>query len=355
MEKELNISHSPMKRKVRNAGELTGKANTEAERDDDFPVTPARGVVAKRTVEDFLCGQLSEETKKAYRTDLKTFLRFLGSPMKYRTPEGFLQTMADVDRQKAAAYRDYLLHKGYAAATVYRKLSVVSNVIQVLVDDRILPRNPFSLVKRPKVSNDGKTPGFTKEQAELLITLPDQRTKMGRRDRALLMLMFFCGLRRAEVAKVRIEDFYQDSGYVCLRILGKGKSTKQDIVKVPVIVWDAVKKHMPNTKEGLLFTGQSRNRSYNHKDKPLSPKRINLIVKKYCAMANIDPANFSAHSTRVTCITLALDGGATIRSTMQMARHKSPSTTIRYDRSRQNLSNHASDHIHLDLPDMATG
>jgi site-specific recombinase XerD len=84
-------------------------------------------------------------------------------------------------------------------------------------------------------------------------------------------------------------------------------------------------------------------------DKPLSATRIYLLFKKYCRMAGIDADAFSPHSTRSTFITLCLSGGADVRSVMYAARHADPSTTIRYDRARMQLANHASQHLTLDV------
>ncbi len=105
-------------------------------------------------------------------------------------------------------------------------------------------------------------------------------------------------------------------------------------------------------KIGLLFTAQSsRNTRYNRDDKPLSATRIYLLFKKYCRMAGIDADAFSPHSTRATFITMCLSGGADVRSVMYAARHADPSTTIRYDRARLELGNHASQHLSLDVSD----
>ena len=79
---------------------------------------------------------------------------------------------------------------------------------------------------------------------------------------------------------------------------------------------------------------------------PLSSVSIRLIVKKYARLAGIEK-QISPHSLRHTAITLSLDGGATIRQVQYLAGHSDPKTTMRYDRHRNNLDDHATDYINL--------
>ncbi len=172
---------------------------------------------------------------------------------------------------------------------------------------------------------------------------------MGKRDRILLLLLFFCGLRRSEVIKVESGDFYQSQGHTLLKVHGKGRGDKSDIVLVPDAVWAEVREYIKDRGEGLLFTAQSRNTTYNRSDRPLSASRVYLICKHYCRMAGIDADAYSPHSTRATFITLCLSGGADVRQTAYAARHSDVSTTIRYDRQRLDIENHASKHLHINL------
>ncbi len=293
---------------------------------------------------------LSEGTKRTYSGDFKYFLTFLGLPPFLEKSKEQIDALAKVTKEKASAFRDYMLNKHQlSASTVCRRLTVVNTVYEALREEGIIAKNPFARVRRPRVGNVGKTPAFSKEQAERILAQPNRSTALGRRDRVLLLLMFFCGLRRNEVAKVSRDDFYESQGHMLLRVHSKGRSDKTDSVLIPPQIWPEIRAYI-DRKIGLLFTAQSsRNTRYNREDKPLSATRIYLLFKKYCRMAGIDADAFSPHSTRATFITLCLSGGADVRSVMYAARHADPSTTIRYDRARLELVNPASQHLNLDV------
>ncbi len=304
---------------------------------------------ARGDIQSLLSGQTSAETKRAYRGDLKHFLAFINHPEALDDMASLPKALASVDRNTATAYRDFMMiTEKRAASTVNRRLATISTIFKALCEEGYIAKNPFSWVKRPKLGNIGKTPAFTQEQAESIISQPDD-SDMGKRDRILLLLLFFCGLRRSEVIKVESGDFYQSQGHTLLKVYGKGRGDKSDVVLVPDSVWEEVREYIKDRGEGLLFTAQSRNTTYNRSDRPLSASRVYLIFKQYCRMAGIDADVYSPHSTRATFITLCLKGGADVRQTAYAARHLDVSTTIRYDRQRLDIENHASRHLNISL------
>ena len=310
-----------------------------------IPVPPPTHSPVQTDIHALLSGQLSNETKRAYRADLKHFLTFIHHPEALDDMKLLPKVLIKVDRQLAASYRDHMMAvEKRAAATVNRRLATINVVFNSLMEEGVIVKNPFSWVKRPKVSNAGKTPAFTKEQAESIIAQPDATASLGKRDRIILLLLFFCGLRRSEVVKVEVGDFYQNQGHVLLKVHGKGRSDKSDAVMVPDQIWSEIQDFIKD-KDGLLFTARSRNTRYNRADTPISANRVYLLFKQYCRMAGIDANVFSPHSTRATYITLCLSGGADVRSVMYAARHSDPSTTIRYDRQRMDIENHASRYL----------
>ncbi len=305
---------------------------------------------AQADIQALLAGQLSNETRRAYRGDLKHFLTFIQHPDALDDMPNLPKVLATVDRNTATAYRDHMMTvEKRAAVTVSRRLATITVIYKALCEEGIIARNPFSWVKRPKVGNVGKTPAFTKEQTERILAQPDRSTPMGKRDRVLLLLLFFCGLRRGEVVHVAKDDFYESQGHIMLRVHGKGWSDKTDSVLIPRRIWPEIQAYL-ETVDGLLFTAQSRNTRYNRADTPISPVRIYFLFKKYCRSAGIDADSFSPHAARATFVTLCLSGGADIRATMEAARHADPATTLRYNRLRLSMERHASNHLHIDLP-----
>jgi integrase len=134
-----------------------------------------------------------------------------------------------------------------------------------------------------------------------------------------------------------------------LNVHGKGQSTKgESTVKISPRIWPEIKAYIAEIGgKGLLFTGTSRNREYNRKEKAISPTRVYFLFQKYAEMAGIDPEAFSPHSARATFITLCLKAGADIYAVMRASRHTTPEATIKYDRARMTLSDYPSDRLPL--------
>jgi len=94
--------------------------------------------------------------------------------------------------------------------------------------------------------------------------------------------------------------------------------------------------------EAPLFVATQHNRG----EISLSTNTVAQIVKRRAKQAGITK-RITPHSLRHTAITLALDGGASVRQVQQLAGHADPKTTIRYDRNRKNLDDHGSDYIKI--------
>lgn len=148
--------------------------------------TPAMPIPQpKISVESILAGQLSPQTRRAYRSDLNNFLAYLGHPNALDKPDAFLTVMQSVTRETAANYRDALLAEGKAATTIARRLAALNTVFDILREEEIITRNPLGHVRRPKVSREGRTHAFTQEQAERILSQPDTSTPIGKRDRII--------------------------------------------------------------------------------------------------------------------------------------------------------------------------
>ena len=140
-------------------------------------------------------------TRRAYQSDVEDFMRFVG----IKLPREFRL----VTRAHVIAWRDELIRRGQvlesgfiapeplSAVTIRRKLSALSNLFQYLCDSNAVTHNPVKGVSRPSEgSNEGKTPALGDAQARRLFTAPDSETLKGKRDRAMLSVLFFHAVRR---------------------------------------------------------------------------------------------------------------------------------------------------------------
>lgn len=154
-------------------------------------------------------------TRRAYQSDLQDFMAFIGIVR----PQEFRQVM----RSHVIAWRKHLEGRSLAPATIRRKLAALSSLFEYLCECNAVETNPVKGTKRPKVeSQEGKTPALGDHQARALLAAPDPSTLKGKRDRAMLSVLLFLGLRREELCTLKVEDLHSRRGVAHLRIHGKG-------------------------------------------------------------------------------------------------------------------------------------
>ncbi|KPB61617.1 Phage integrase family site specific recombinase [Pseudomonas amygdali pv. myricae] len=155
-------------------------------------------------------------TRRAYQNDLTDFSSFIG----LASADDFRQ----VTRSHVLAWRADLEQRGLAGATIRRKLAALASLFDHLLENNaVAGGNPVHGVKRPRIeSNEGKTPALGDHQAKALLEAPDESTLKGRRDRAMLAVLLYHGLRREEAAQLQVSDIQERRGIQHLKIHGKG-------------------------------------------------------------------------------------------------------------------------------------
>jgi len=295
--------------------------------------TPAPATIGAQ----FLAGQLSPATARAYRADVKDF--FGQDPSELSAEDLQAVTPADV-----VAWRNERMQT-QSPATVARKLSSLRSLFRHAEALGIIAESPLKngLVRSPKVSADSQTAGLTGQQARALLDAITGEGLTAKRDRAMIELLLRTGLRRAEAVNANREDLSEERGHAVLTVTGKGG--KRESVKVPVPAKRALDEYLAarTDDDPALFVSHARN---GHQGKRLSTKAVYRQVRHYAQKAGIEK-RITPHSLRHAFVTLALDGGATVRQVQAAARHADPKTTIRYDRNRKNLDDHASDYVHF--------
>jgi site-specific recombinase XerD len=166
--------------------------------------------------EIWLQKQKSARTRRAYRLDVQHFMRILA----ITSPEELRQA----DHEAVIAWERFMRETEHAAAsTIRRRLAALSSLYKHLVRHGQAARNPVGEVERPAINRDeGSTLAFAKTQARKLLDMPAEDTIAGLRDRAILSVGLQVGLRRAEIAALRVADLHQNRGYDSLRVMRKG-------------------------------------------------------------------------------------------------------------------------------------
>src|SRR5258708_22017169 len=160
--------------------------------------------------------QKSHRPRRAYRLDVQHFMRTLS----ITSPEELRQA----DHKAVIAWEGYMRESEHAASsTIRRRLAALSSLYKHLVRHGHAGRTPVGEVERPAINRDeGSTLAFAKVQARKLLDLPAEDTVAGLRDRAILSVGLQVGLRRAEIAALKVGDLHQNRGFDPLPVMRKG-------------------------------------------------------------------------------------------------------------------------------------
>ncbi len=262
------------------------------------------------------------QTRRAYQADIADFQAFSGihAPAQFRI----------VSRGHVLAWRKSLELRACSPATLRRKLAALSSLFEYLCERNCVSTNPVKGVKRPRVeSNEGKTPALSDAQARQLLAAPDVTTLKGKRDRAILAVLLYHGLRRAELCALSRRDIEQRRGVNHLRVEGKGAKIRY--VPLHPLAAAAIQDYVDATGERLpvtpLFCGL---RGQNRLSASAVYQNVVLLYGK--AMGLSAMPLFGPHVMRATAATNALDNGADIAKVQEWLGHANIQTTRLYDR-----------------------
>jgi len=270
---------------------------------------------------------LSEHTLRNYRSDLDQFLNYLASP----DPETGKRTEPPVTQIDHLTIREWLatLHSAQRKKTsVARKLATLRTFFQFLVREGILEMNPAKIVSTPRLEK--KLPKHLSiEEAVKFIETPDIQTDLGKRDRAMLELMYATGIRVSELTKLNVGDL--DFKNKLIRVSGKRR--KQRIVPFGEPALEALKAYL-DVRHQFLKNAPAALQDpaalcLNYQGTRITTRSVGRMVEKYiriCAgMHDISP-----HALRHSFATHLLDGGADLRDIQELLGHSRLSSTQIY-------------------------
>lgn len=245
-------------------------------------------------------------------------------------------------------YRIELESRRLAPATINLRLAAVRRLAYEAADTGLLSPELAAGIRRVKgAKRIGVRLGnwLTAEQSRAVLRAPDAQRLNGRRDRAMLALMLGCGLRRGEVADLRIDHLQQrEDHWVIADLVGKAAHIRT--VPVPDWVKSAVDEWVASAAitEGRLFRCVSRKESVWGTG--ITEKVIWHVVKAAAATAGI--AKLSPHDYRRTCARLCHAAGGELEQIQFLLGHVSVETTERYLGCKQRLRSAVNDHIGLE-------
>jgi integrase/recombinase XerD len=297
------------------------------------------GEKLRQSIEGFLLDQRSPHTRRAYGKDLKRLVQYL---LMRESGKGIERGLEKIDRSVLIAYKDQLLTEGLEHTSVDRHLATLRSFFRWLLDDGWITKNPAEGVRFLNPRRLSTTVGFSDGEVTRVLKVPDLHTRTGAQHYAILMMLFYCGLRRSEVCSLRTSNISVERDHKVLRLRGKGNSERIMVLIAPV--WSALKYYFLITRKDPtvdqpLFTPIRNNRT-GIAEKPLDPSMIFYIVKRYARLAGIQ-GRVSPHSCRATAISNARDHNVPDRAIQEFAGWASPDMITRYDKRKSAIEKSA--------------
>lgn len=263
---------------------------------------------------------LSRNTLEAYRSDLLQFEAFLD-----RVGVGVLEA----GHAELAGWMDELAagteEKPPAApATLQRKAACLRSFYRHLRRDDIIEHDPTADLRSPRKSQ--KLPQvLSRDEVALLLRAPAGGDPSALRDRALLELMYACGLRASEAIDLEVTDV--DLAVGALRARGKG--SKERMVPVGREAVAAVRAYLRGGRAELVGLRDERHLFVNRRGARLTRQGLYKIVQRHAKTVGLDD-RMSPHTLRHTFATHLLAGGCDLRSLQEMLGHADIATTQIY-------------------------
>ncbi len=271
---------------------------------------------------------LSDNTIESYMRDLRGFAAYVIDI--YDVPP------KRVERGMVESYLASIFDRGQQSTTQARVLSSIKALFAYLQLMEIVDTSPAEFILSPRC--DRNLPDIVSiEEVDTIINIIDDSSPKGIRDRAILEVLYSCGLRVSELTALRLCDLFFGEGY--LRVLGKGDKERlvpiSDPARVKIEAYLEVRKPS-SINEDVLFL--------NNRGKALTRVMIFTIIKHAAQLAGITK-HISPHTFRHSFATHLLRGGASIRQVQEMLGHESISTTEIYthlniDNIRETLEKH---------------
>jgi integrase/recombinase XerD len=287
-----------------------------------------------------LDGVTSEHSRRSYKTGLTAFFAWIRAS---GVEPAFTKALVQ-------QYRSALLARGLSPATVNLRLSPVRKLAREMADNRLLDPAAAAAIERvPGIEKRGNRAGnwLLKEQANRLLNAPSPATLAGLRDRAILALLLGCGLRRAELLRIDVEDLQQREGRWALPDLA-GKGSRVRTVTVPAGVKARIDAwlHAAGIDKGRLFRPVSK-AGVLAGEEIRDEKAVWRLVVRYARAAGL--GKLAPHDLRRTCAKLCRKAGGELEQIQLLLGHASIETTERYLGTEQALAHAVNDAIGLDM------
>lgn len=260
---------------------------------------------------------LATNTIDAYSRDITRFCQYLET-----------QGVTDVTAAGARHVIGFLtlLHeRGLSARSQARVLTTLRGLYRFLQREELLPgQNPTALLRMPKTGR--RLPQApSRAQVETLLELPDAATLLGRRNQAMLELLYATGVRVSELVSLQVHQINLEAGFVRVR----GKGGRERVVPLGTRARDKMQAYLNSVRPALLKHRTSTYVFVTRSARPMTRQAFWHMLKQY-AKQGLQGTALSPHALRHAFATHLLEGGADLRAVQTMLGHADIATTQIY-------------------------
>jgi integrase/recombinase XerD len=263
---------------------------------------------------------LARNTLEAYRSDLAQFGRFLAErglrarEARHEALAGYLAELSTPSEESPAV----------SPATLQRKAACLRSFYRHLRRENLIEHDPTAELRGPPRSR--KLPKvLSRDEVSKLLAQPRGTDPLALRDRALLELMYACGLRVSEAVGLLVADVDLEEG----TLIARGKGSKERIVPIGRQAVAAVEVYRRRGRPALVGLSSESHLFVNHRGRGLTRQGLHRIIAQHARSAGLQ-ARMTPHTLRHTFATHLLSGGCDLRSLQEMLGHADLTTTQIY-------------------------
>ena len=269
---------------------------------------------------------LSSKSIEAYKRDLTRYIDFLEE-------EKDINNLEEISPKHIRGFIRVLNDAHLAPASITRAFSSIRSYHSFLSGENLVQQSPSQLLDAPKPSR--KLPVvLAVEEVNRILGVIDTAKPLGRRDLAILEVLYSAGVRVSELCDLRMIDLVLDSDMI--RVMGKGN--KERFVPIGPRAQECINNYLKFDRPTLSKKDKNLGKFFlSRNGRPLTRMTVNIILKKWAQVSGLKK-KVSPHTFRHSFATHLLEGGADLRVVQEMLGHVDISTTqIYYDMDREHL------------------
>tara|TARA_Y100001980_G_C14555684_1_gene344827 strand:+ start:6478 stop:7356 length:879 start_codon:yes stop_codon:yes gene_type:complete len=256
---------------------------------------------------------LSPKTCDAYKRDLNDYLDYVKK-----------EKILKISQMDIRNYIRNLNNQGLAPSSISRRFSSIRSYHKFLTSEKLMVENPTLIISSPK--SPKKLPIVISEhEISEIIKCIDDESHFGKRDKAIIEMLYSCGLRVSEICELELSNLFLDDDLI--RVFGKGM--KERLLPIGKRAKVYLNNYLIHVRPNFNKRGQSSSVFLSRNGKALTRAMINKILNRWSSLSGISKS-ISPHTLRHSFATHLLEGGADLRFVQALLGHSDITTTQIY-------------------------